>query len=442
MKDYAELAERHNNFFGNKKLQLKVAGNKIKLGKEGQREAELKKTSEFFTEIVAYKKKLRKKSKMTAMFLKMENEFDLLDFSPKYIRFVKSPEYTTYLLLRRRIRRRSFNKKVTEYLKKDYLVASVSLNELALLQEVSVSRVSQYISELRNKWNVLKTGKRTGRELIYVLGKYSYEDGKRTEILYDDTFAREVEERKREKELMGQSEGRKISLEEFLANIVKPNSTQSLAELNTEFSSPKLRTRDNPAPKSVCGEGIDNRIDKRRDKKDLPEKISGVPLEEKEIKEGLKERNFFGQGISAEETVARHFSQGYSHFKKRRSFQYNCNDLLILFCIEYYEKHKRMYSPSGKGNTIFGGKDSRNLKTLLRSQSPETLAKVIPYFIKNYEEIPGVPKDKPCISILYGWRNTIIPRCLLGTPALNSIERGRRGEITDEEWEREIEEER
>lgn len=130
------------------------------------------------------------------MFLKVKDEFDLLDFSPKYIQFLKSPEYVTYLLLKRRIRRRGFSKKVNEHIEKGRLVAQVSLTELALLQEVSPARISQNISELKNKWKVLKS-ERTGRESIFILGEYSYKDGRRTEVSYDATFIEEAEKNKR-----------------------------------------------------------------------------------------------------------------------------------------------------------------------------------------------------------------------------------------------------
>jgi len=159
------------------------------------------------------------------MFLKVKDEFDLLDFSPKYIQFLKSPEYLTYLLLRRRIRRRSFNKKVNEHLEKGELVAMVSLRELGLLQGVSRARISQLISKLKNKWKVLRIGERTGRELIFILGEHSYKDSRRTEASYDAIFIKEAKEIRKKKELMEQAKGRKVSLEEFLLSRTKVNLT-------------------------------------------------------------------------------------------------------------------------------------------------------------------------------------------------------------------------
>jgi|GEM_PF-4844717 len=380
------------------------------------------------------------------MFLKVNNEFDLLDFSPKYVQFLKRPEHLTYLLLRRKIRRSWFNKKTNEHLEKRDLVANVSFKELALLQGVSIARISQNISELKNKWKVLKTGPRTGRELIFILGGYGYKDGKRTERYYDGTFVKEAQEKKREKELMEKTKGRKISLEEFLTNKIEQNLTQNLGELNTEFSEAKVRLEEKPLPEGVCSKGIESRIANLKDKKDLPLEAKGTQknLPGKTIKEdgltqksSLPSQGWFHQGLSSQEVVASRYPQAYGSFKKKSPAEYNSNNLLILFCIEYHKKYGMMYSPSGNGANPFGGKDSSNLKVLLTGQSPEIMAKVIPYFMKNYEKIESLPKDRPSVSILYGWRNTIIPNCLLGEPKGSAAERGRRGEITDEEWEEE-----
>lgn len=374
------------------------------------------------------------------MFLKVKDEFDLLDFSPKYIQFLKSPEYLTYLLLKRRIRRRSCDKRINEHLERGDLVAHVSLVELALLQGVSSARVSQNVSELKNKWGVLKTIERTGRKSIFVLGEYLYEDGRRVETSYDAVFIREAEQGRREKEMMEQTEGRKVSLEEFLTRIkvrVKPTLNQSLAGANIR---PTLKS----IPEGVSGDGIDNGIDNGKDKKDLPSKtfegtqkisIEKRVKEETLNKEATSLQLWFSQGLSAEQMIAARYPQAYSRFKKKLPPKYNANDLLVLFCIEYYKKYKLMYAPSGNKASPFGGKDSSNLKGILRSQSPEIMVKVIPYFIENFERITHY-SDRPSVSILQGWRNTVIPNCLLGEiPEGKLGERGVRGEITDQEWE-------
>jgi len=201
----------------------------------------------------------------------------------------------------------------------------------------------------------------------------------------------------------------------------------------------------------VSTKGIDNRIENRKDKKHLPSEFSegeqknllGKTVKEEGITEKISpppappSQGWFHQGLSSEEVVASRFPKIYKRFEKKSSLNYNANDLLILFCIEYYKKYKLMYAPSGNGTSPFGGKDSSNLKTLLRSQSPEIMTKVIPYFMKNFEKV--IPyNDRPSVSILYGWRNTIIPNCLLGEIPKRSVgERGVRGGIVDEEWEEE-----
>lgn len=162
----------------------------------------------------------------------------------------------------------------------------------------------------------------------------------------------------------------------------------------------------------------------------------------KEVKSPIQKKSsppsWLTQGITPEQTVANHFPKMYGRFRKKTPSDYNANDLLILFCIEYYKKYKLMYAPSGNGISPFGGRDSSNLKILLRSQSPEIITKVIPYFIRQYEKIESLPRDRPSVSILYGWKNTIIPNCLLGEIPKRSVgERGIRGEITDKEWEEE-----
>lgn len=61
--------------------------------------------------------------------------------------------------------------------------------------------------------------------------------------------------------------------------------------------------------------------------------------------------------------VAIRFPRNYSLFRKKTPSLYNCNDLIILFCLSYYKKYQIMYSAT------FGGTDSRNLKAILRSPS-------------------------------------------------------------------------
>jgi hypothetical protein len=121
------------------------------------------------------------------MNINVNRQFVLLDFDliddPRFLDFVSSAEFGTYLILRRFIWRGGENKPHFLNLHHLYendrlLVCSISNEKIAsLLQLHDQTRVSKQLTKLEN-YGVVKRI-RTGRQNIYVLGEwYDYSEGK------------------------------------------------------------------------------------------------------------------------------------------------------------------------------------------------------------------------------------------------------------------------
>jgi len=121
-------------------------------------------------------------------------DFDLLD-DPAFIGFVKSPEYATYLILRRYVwrggaKRVHFLDLQTLYEQERLLVSSVSHQKIAKrLRLKDVTRVSKHLTKLQKDGLIKRI--RTGRQNVYVLGEWldisEQKDGsKRVEWFYLD----------------------------------------------------------------------------------------------------------------------------------------------------------------------------------------------------------------------------------------------------------------
>jgi hypothetical protein len=131
------------------------------------------------------------------MNINVNRQFILLDFDliddPRFLDFVSSAEFGTYLILRRFIWRGGADKPHFLNLHHLYehdklLVCSISNEKIAsLLQLKDLTRVSKQLTKLE-RYGVVKRI-RTGRQNIYVLGEwYDYSEGKdgskRLEWLY------------------------------------------------------------------------------------------------------------------------------------------------------------------------------------------------------------------------------------------------------------------
>jgi hypothetical protein len=121
------------------------------------------------------------------MNINVNRQFILLDFDliddPRFLDFVSSAEFGTYLILRRYVWRGGENKPHFLNLHHLYqndklLVCSISNEKIAsLLQLKDLTRVSKQLTKLE-KYGVVKRI-RTGRQNIYVLGEwYDYSEAK------------------------------------------------------------------------------------------------------------------------------------------------------------------------------------------------------------------------------------------------------------------------
>jgi hypothetical protein len=121
------------------------------------------------------------------MNININRQFVLLDFEliddPRFLEFVSSAEFGTYLILRRFIWRGGENKPHFLNLHNLYetdklLVSSISNEKIASLLHLNdLTRVSKQLTKLE-KYGVIKRI-RTGRQNIYVLGEwYDYSEGK------------------------------------------------------------------------------------------------------------------------------------------------------------------------------------------------------------------------------------------------------------------------
>jgi hypothetical protein len=121
------------------------------------------------------------------MNINVNRQFILLDFDliddPRFLDFVSSAEFGTYLILRRFIWRGGADKPHFLNLHHLYehdklLVCSISNEKIAsLLQLKDLTRVSKQLTKLE-RYGVVKRI-RTGRQNIYVLGEwYDYSEGK------------------------------------------------------------------------------------------------------------------------------------------------------------------------------------------------------------------------------------------------------------------------
>jgi hypothetical protein len=126
-------------------------------------------------------------------------QFLMLDFElltdPAFIEFVKSPEYATYLLLRRYVWRGGARQIGPYNLRQLYdeakqLVSFVSHQKLANhLHLKDVTRVSKHLTKLAQRGLIKRL--RTGRQNVYMLGEWldisEAQDGsKRLEVFYLD----------------------------------------------------------------------------------------------------------------------------------------------------------------------------------------------------------------------------------------------------------------
>jgi hypothetical protein len=108
-------------------------------------------------------------------------QFILLDFTdldnPDFLSFTRSPEFSTYLIMRRHIwrSREPHYMGLHEYFAKGYLACSLDREKIAEWLNLSLVSVSNDITALTRR-TVIES-QRTGRQNIFVLGKWVEDEG-------------------------------------------------------------------------------------------------------------------------------------------------------------------------------------------------------------------------------------------------------------------------
>lgn len=113
---------------------------------------------------------------------RFNRQFILIDFedlnNPEFMEFVRSPEFSTYLLLRRYIWRsveRKHRLGLHEYYARGHLAASLSRERIAkALGDISLRQVSRDIKSLVQRELIKPV--RTGRGNIFLLGKWNRDE--------------------------------------------------------------------------------------------------------------------------------------------------------------------------------------------------------------------------------------------------------------------------
>jgi hypothetical protein len=117
-------------------------------------------------------------------------QFILLDFAdldnPDFLAFTRSPEFSTYLLMRRHVwrSREPHYMGLHEYYTQGYLACSLDREKMAEWLRMSLVSVSNDITSLARR-KVIES-LRTGRQNIFVLGRWVEDDGACFEHFYLD----------------------------------------------------------------------------------------------------------------------------------------------------------------------------------------------------------------------------------------------------------------
>lgn len=142
-------------------------------------------------------------------------------------------------------------------------------------------------------------------------------------------------------------------------------------------------------------------------------------------------QNLRGKGTLKEEEVKSKTKR--KTFRDKSIYKWNANDLLSYFA-DRYKRSVGIPYPS------FTGKERKLAKTLLENSEFEILdiIKTVDYYLKNYRDVPGHPKDYPSWSIFWGWRSTIFPMALVGEAPNNKASKNNTREWDEtknnEEW--------
>jgi hypothetical protein len=117
-------------------------------------------------------------------------QFILLDFAdldnPDFLSFTRSPEFSTYLVMRRHVWRSAepHYMGLHDYYAKGYLACSLEREKIAALLGISLVSISSDIQALQRRTVIESL--RTGRQNIFVLGRWVEDEGASYEHFYLD----------------------------------------------------------------------------------------------------------------------------------------------------------------------------------------------------------------------------------------------------------------
>ena len=130
---------------------------------------------------------------------RFNKQFILLDFreldNPEYLAFVRAPEFSTYLLMRRNVWRsaQAHHMGLEELYRSGLLTCSLEREKMAeQLGGVSIRTVSNDLGALEKRGVIAVQA--TGRQNIYVLGRWGQDEGVYYEAFYVDRLHNRQEE--------------------------------------------------------------------------------------------------------------------------------------------------------------------------------------------------------------------------------------------------------
>lgn len=197
-------------------------------------------------------------------------QFILLDFTdldnPDFLSFTRSPEFSTYLIMRRHIwrSREPHYMGLHEYFAKGYLACSLDREKIAEWLNLSLVSVSNDITALTRRTVIESL--RTGRQNIFVLGKWVEDEGAYFEHFHlDRLYVRSKENlisglldgRNKENFTSDENPSPPSDVKKVLRNNREGNREPN-REGNRERSIENSRTRKASRPQS----DVDNHVDK------------------------------------------------------------------------------------------------------------------------------------------------------------------------------------
>ncbi len=183
-------------------------------------------------------------------------QFILIDFedleSPEFLEFVRSPEYSTYLIMRRNVwrSRQPHYMGLHEFYDQGLLACSIGQAEVAGRLGVTTRTIKADVSSLERR-GVIRA-RHTGRQSVYVLGRWVEDEGAYHEHFYVDRLHRRGEgsfpsEGKDERLPNGGEENFPPGVKPAGGSEVKriaPMNTEANTEANTEKQQPRSGTRE------------------------------------------------------------------------------------------------------------------------------------------------------------------------------------------------------